>query len=149
VKLGGKWGFINISDDAVIDFKYEFTSLGFCEGLCAVIRKGLVGFINKEGEVQIDFQFSSGEIENECRTDFKEGFCVVHDPLIGKYIYINKDGKRLGENFESVYGFSNGLGLVRKDNLYGFINSNGQLELDPIYRHASLFREGVSVVLIK
>lgn len=67
----------------------------FSEGLAAVQRNGMIGFIDRSGNVAIDFKFPyHGNPLNEFV--FKNGHCVVADTL-GRCGVIDRSGKWLIE----------------------------------------------------
>ena len=52
----GKWGFIDDSGNAVIDYQFE-NAKSFSNNLAAVCKNGKWGYINTSGEVVINYQF--------------------------------------------------------------------------------------------
>lgn len=86
----------------------------FSEGLCAIQRNELWGFIDTTGKVVIDFSFRS--IGREIPT-FKEGKCCIGKPSDAgdlKRIFIDKSGKALfsSQLFTGVTPFSGGMAIV-------------------------------------
>lgn len=63
----------------------------FSEGLAAVQKDGMIGFINKKGETVIDFKYPYHG-NSLCEFIFEHGYCVVADTL-GNCGVINKKGE--------------------------------------------------------
>ncbi|HET9570506.1 MAG TPA: WG repeat-containing protein [Bacteroidales bacterium] len=88
----------------------------FSDGLCAIQRNQLWGFIDTTGKFVIDFRFSSNGFEIPT---FHEGKCCVSiQSSSGEItpIYIDKAGNTLFQNqvFSGITAFSNGLAIVEK-----------------------------------
>lgn len=49
--------------------------------------------------------------------------------------------------FEDARPFSEGLASARKDGLYGFVDLNGKWAIPPTYANASIFSEGIAMVV--
>lgn len=83
------WGYIDKEGKTVIPMIYE-SAKPFREELAYVVKDGMAGYINKEGENIIDFKLKP-EIDKYADTDFYGGLAVAQDSR-GKYGYINKSG---------------------------------------------------------
>jgi WG containing repeat len=91
-KLGGKWGLVDWSDKVVIPFEWGYVN-SFSDDMASVLKlkkdgtTGLYGFINRNNQLVIDFQYS-------LTYDFKNGraFVILSN---GKSAYIDKSGKIL------------------------------------------------------
>ncbi len=88
----------------------------FSEGLCAIQRDQMWGFMDTTGRVVIDFRFRNSGYETPV---FKEGKCCVCVSTDGsdlKRIYIDPSGKALFQNqsFTGITPFSNGMAIVEK-----------------------------------
>ena len=104
------------------------------------------GYINKDGEVVIDFQFDWADC-------FSEGLARVRigNRNTGKWGFVDKTGKIvIAPQFDEVSSFSEGLAMIRigdgGNRKYGFINKKGEYVIEPIYRYASSFSEGLAMV---
>lgn len=105
----------------------------FSEGLCAIQRGELWGFMDTTGKVVIDFAFKSNGREIP---EFKEGKCCVCLPTQAgdlRRIYIDKSGKALfaNQSFSGITPFSGGMAIVEftigsKTPFLSFIDSLGK-----------------------
>jgi hypothetical protein len=105
----------------------------FSEGLCAIQRDHLWGFMDTTGKVVIDFKFRNNGYEIPT---FHEGKCCVsiktdQDDL--KRFYIDKTGTVLfpKQEFSGITAFSDGLAIVEKSEpskppFLAFIDSLGK-----------------------
>jgi len=100
VKLNGKWGFIDKTDNVVIPFKYDYTNW-FSEGVAGVQLNGKYGYIDKTDRVVIPFKydyvsgfFSNGVASVVCLRDkhgkWKYGYIDIADNVIIKIKYPSK-----------------------------------------------------------
>ena len=84
-----RFGFIDREGVEVVPIIYE-CALSFSEGLACVFKGGKCGYINKENEVVIDFQFDAGtSVENgKChiKRDEKWGELTISDPANIRWI---------------------------------------------------------------
>ena len=69
------WGFVNTEGEMVIKPTYE-NAKSFSNGVAAVCKDGVSGFINKDNIVVIDYQFTDANYMNE------NGSCVVRTDVI-------------------------------------------------------------------
>lgn len=67
VKNNGKWGFVDVDGNIVIDYAYE-EAKSFSEGVAAVKKNGKWGYINIDNEVIIDYQFKDASPFSKYRT---------------------------------------------------------------------------------
>jgi len=140
-------GFVDVTGKEVIPCKYVGDSW-FYDGLVCVCEGDSetekYGFLNKKGEVVIPFEFNqagySGFENGEARVQIK-----------GRTSLINTSGEvvftpELTSNMEN---FSDGLALAYTEpdrSGFGFFNRNNEWIIQPVYDHASSFRNGRSVV---
>lgn len=82
VKKNGRWGYIDLKGNIVINFKYDDADL-FNDGLARVTINGKSGYINIKGEAVIEPQFESG-------SEFHNGIAAAVSN--GKYGFINTKG---------------------------------------------------------
>lgn len=141
VKLNEKIVYINCEGKVAIDNIEGVTFFSdFHDGLAVVKKKTehsqdeeneyTYGYMNKKGEIVIDFKYKSAD-------DFSEGLAYVrnHD---GKYGFINTEGQYVIQpRFEEVLHFSEGLAAVywiddKGNDRLGYINKSGEvvIELD-------------------
>lgn len=104
--------------------KYEKLS-SFHEGLAAVQRNGLWGYIDTEGNEIIPCIYKGTEYGNYA-FPFSEGMAVIIDKD-GKYGYINKKGEMIVKpQFEEAGNFSEGVASVFSDGKLNFIGKDGK-----------------------
>jgi hypothetical protein len=116
----------------------------FHEGLAAVTNhRYKTGFINKNGDVVIDYQFDEAGF-------FSEGLCAVE--LDGKFGYVNIKGiKVIDYVLDYTHPFKEDRAVVGKlDNSFkihwGFIDKSGKATVNSLFDEAGDFSEGMSVV---
>ncbi|MGB4774978.1 MAG: WG repeat-containing protein [Daejeonella sp.] len=157
-----------------MNLKFNWAN-SFSEGLAAVLIDGKWGYINKQGQLIIEPQFTDASdfnnniaiagIENkrfcidqsgkiiseEYRriSTFYEGLADVG--LKGKTGYIDLSGKLvIPLKFLSAQNFSDGMGPVYIDSKQlGFINTKGEMVIDPIYHSTYGFNEGIAAITTK
>lgn len=95
----------------------------FSEGLASAKKDGKWGYIDKKGNVVIDFIY-------EKANDFSEGLASVEKD--GKAGYINAKGEVVVDFvYRSTYTFSNGYGVIRDGTYYGVIDKQGNTIIEP------------------
>ncbi|MDX2247673.1 MAG: WG repeat-containing protein [Bacteroidia bacterium] len=87
--IGGKWGFVNLRGEFVINPLYE-DAKGFSEGIAAIKMGGLWGYMAEDGSMITGFEFRWVGY-------FKEGIARVklgpiHNDYDYHYAYINNEG---------------------------------------------------------
>ena len=141
-----KCGYLDIQNRVIIQFKYG-QAYNFSEGLAAVgerdgyynavmgrVPNFKIGFIDKNGNVVIPFQFKPQFASTT--PEFHEGLSpmgVSSNNYWGLNIgYINKKGEFVIKPiYNEAEPFENGLGKVKRNDKEGFVNSNGE-EVIPI-----------------
>lgn len=126
----GKYGFVNLKGDFVIDPIYESSYDGFEEGFAAVKINGKWGFINKNGEFIIKAQYDVLKNFSDSLAYFEIG---------NNSGFIDKTGKRILNNLKYDYGwfFDDGLLLVSihgKDK-HGYIDKTGKVVIPIIHNY--------------
>lgn len=95
----------------------------FSEGLASAKKDGKWGYIDKKGNVVIDFIY-------EKANDFSEGLASVGKD--GKAGYINAKGEVVVDFvYRSTYTFTNGYGVIRDGSYYGVIDKVGNVIIEP------------------
>jgi hypothetical protein len=118
----GLYGFTDIYGKWVISPDYEMVS-PFSEGLCVVMKNGKYGYINRSGDVVLDFTFKGG-------FSFAHGMAVVGTDS-ERYGVINKEGRWIAEPVYETFGTPWGeLLALQKDGKIGFIDSSGNVTID-------------------
>jgi len=125
---------------------YGFTYVADAgEGLLAAERGGKIGYIDRDGKTVIPFKYEEAG-------GFFDGVAIVTEIRGGLYssYYINTSGERLSEiEFDELFEFSDGLGMVILDLMYGFMDANGELVVPCEYDKAYDFYNGLAVVVSK
>ena len=130
------WGFIDKKGNLVIQPQFDYVE-DFSNGLAAVKGgiNGKWGYIDKIGNFVIQPQYSNAN-------SFSEGMAVVDNDRC-----IDKNGNFLSFYSSGGVNFSEGLALVRnKDWKYGYIDKTGRWIIQPQYKEAGIFSEGLAAV---
>ena len=135
---------VNMKGDYLFSLK-PYILHEMSEGLISAQKNDMksAGYINKNGEVAIPFDYSSG-------TDFKNGYAKVKDKNTKMYGIIDLNGNYFvppeytyisDDYYKSDYIF------VRKPNSnFGYIDFKGNQVIDFKYAYGGLFSEGLAVV---
>ncbi len=129
---------------------FQYAAYDFSEGMARVksgdVNKSKWGFINKTGELAIEYTF------DDC-FDFCEGLSNVRigNEQTGKYGYIDKKGKIVLEaKYDKAYRFSDGLAIIRvgdfKKGKFGYIDKTGKIVLPAENDAAFNFVDGLACV---
>ena len=106
--------------------------------LYPVLVEGRWGYINDEGQLEIEPAFQSASL-------FYEGVAAVRESNRRKYI--DKNGEVTIEgNFSNISNFSQGKAAVQFDGRWGYINKSGDFVINPKYRDAFSFSDGRAFV---
>jgi hypothetical protein len=127
----GKFGFIDAKGKEVIPCEYSYAN-HFSEGIAVVQKGDKYQFIDKTGKVVLDNSYCG------IPSKFQEGFSVVgkegeKNEYYTQYVYgiIDKNGKEI---IPCIYNtcnlFSEGLAVVKKDDIYGFVDKKGNSTFD-------------------
>lgn len=137
------FGYINAKGETIIEPQFELAEM-FSENLACVRIKHKYGFINRNGEIVIEPKYRSAKA-------FKNGFAIVETTTnhIREYKYIKKNGEVLNFNFDKYYDFKEDMGLIyNQETGFGFINSMGEIAINPKYKEAGHFSNGLASVKI-
>lgn len=121
------YGVINNNEEVIIDFK-EYDNIEYKlsnkeSNIIQVEDNGSVFYINLDNGEEL---FNNMEI-----TDFSEGYARVYND---SYTYfIDKNGKRVSNNFEDAGPFKNGMAKVKSNGKWGIIDKNWNIILDCKY----------------
>ncbi len=149
VRKDNKMSFINKKGELLFPMKYYcrhpeneklFTSVPWLsDGLIDVIdENGKFGYIDKNGEIKIPFQFENA-------FDFREGLArVVKD---GKYGFIDINGNIvIPYLFENATSLCDGYINVMQNGKWGIINKNCETVVKCEYDCPFVIKDGVAVV---
>jgi hypothetical protein len=135
--------------ELVFLFIFIAYSSAVCQSLFPVYREGAnhfmpnrMGFINKKGEITIDFQYYSV-------SEFRDGLAIAQKGRDYKEGYIDVTGKFVIEPlFDEAFLFSDGLAKVRTSKKWKYIKSNGETLKTPEVEQAHDFSEKLAAVKI-
>lgn len=120
----GKWGYINLKGEIVIEAKFDQGNYFGDNGLAGVKVGKKWGFIDKAGKFVIKPKFDDV-------VEFREGLASVE--IGGKRGFIDETGKLVIEpQFDKwIYWFENGISEVRIDGKIGYIDKSGKFIWQP------------------
>jgi hypothetical protein len=131
VKVNGKWGFKNESNEIVIDCIYD-QAFDFIDERAIVKKDNKLGVINLDGELCSSFDYD--QIHR-----FSEGLAAVLRYTIDRkaqWGFINYEGKEVIQlKYDGVKKFSEGLGMVRLNDKIGFIDFEGNQVIDFLFSY--------------
>ena len=137
--MDGKYGFINEKGKFVINPQFG-DAKQFKDGFSLVEADGKSGFINKEGKYVI------GPFECEDALSFSEGLAFVSPYDSGPVCYDTKGNVKFElSEVAKVYPFNEGMArIVDVEGNYGFIDKNGTVIVNPQFKYAEDFSEGLA-----
>ena len=139
VKLGDKWGYIDLKGKEICAIKYDYASC-FSEDMARVGIRGMYGFIDKTGKEVIPLIYEEA-------ANFNEGFAMVK--INDKYGFIDKSGKvSIPFEYDFAGYFFEGLACVVKNGKYGFIDKKGKVVIPFKFNYAKHFCKGFAEVLL-
>lgn len=98
-----------------------------------------------EDGITLDKAYQFYVYQENC--DHEAGLVAVRHTQSGKEGYVNYQGNIvIPAQFDAVYGFSEGLSLVKQNGKYGYINPKGKVIIKPTYIDAWGFTEGLAKV---
>ena len=137
--LPEKRGYLNVhTGEIVIEAKEYQKAWIFSEGLAAVVKDGMIGFINRNNEVVIPFKFPLPKFDNENNYYvFHNGYCVMTD-INGRVGLIDKKGEWVVEPaYEYILSPVNGYREVY-DGLYGVLGPDLKPYKPAIYEYVNV-----------
>lgn len=139
VKYDGKWGYINMDGEFVIEPQYN-SVYTFNYGAAVVEIDDVPMLINKNNEVLFCGDLEYFEIERGNEGMFKT-------KLFTKYGFINHKGEVIAEPiYYNLGDFSQGLCVALNAPHDGFIDKSGEYVIEPIFNDAEDFSEGFAIV---
>ncbi|MBN2663554.1 MAG: WG repeat-containing protein [Bacteroidales bacterium] len=131
---GEKYNYIDLSGKIIgnwTDFPDDFN---------ADFKNGKFGFINKNGDLVIDYKFNRAK-------DFSGGLAQVRvgSRTDGKYGYINRSGEFVTKMYDEISDFDNGIAIVKLNSKYSVIDTSGY-EIAQWYDKIESFSEGFALV---
>lgn len=149
VSLNGQYGCINAQGETVIACEWDDIS-SFSGGLCTVEKNSRYGMMNAAGELLTPAEWRVlGRSQSKLYApSFIDGRMVVQNQN-RKYGIMDREGNILGEvRWDIVPDLSQELPLVLANNRYGFIDRDGNVVIEPQYRRAAAFSEGLAAVSV-
>lgn len=142
--MGGKRGYLNAYTGKIaIEAQYEHAWI-FSEGLGAVVKDGMLGFIDHQGNWAIEPRFRyAGEVMEYV---FHNGLCTVKDSC-GLFGIIDRQGRYVVEPIYTRVRCANSTSRVlEKEGMCGlFVDSVKQMVLDCEYDWIALSDKGVTL----
>jgi hypothetical protein len=149
----GKPAAIRDTDEKGRKFYYGST---FSDGLAVIYQNGKCGYANREGKVVIAPQYGSAAPFSE-RLALVQLKPAANPAEIGTYAYIDTSGK-VAISLEGLIvdpglhqtEFHEGLAPAgrEKDKRWGFIGRDGRFVVEPQFREAQMFSEGLAAVSV-
>ena len=132
VDVAGKWGYLNESEEIVIEPQWSNVS-DFYEGRAVVQVDNYYGVIDEVGQTIVPTEYDDLSWDgSQYVYGEKEFYWGVIDRMGAEVVAFEWDW--IGE-------FSQGLLLVQRDGKFGYLNSKGELALDIQYDDATSFSE--------
>ena len=115
------------------------------------LSHGMAAFLNADGETVSLFALDKGTPPFAPIGMFDEVLKMTDDdanaPIAVRtaesWQYIDRDGKHIGDSYDDMRPFSNGLGAVCKQGAWGFVDASGALTLDCMYEDAGQYAGGL------
>jgi len=106
----------------------------------AVFKNGKFGFINKNGDLVIDYKYNKAK-------DFSNGIAKVRigSRTNGKFGYINRTGEFITKMYDNISDFNQSIAIVKLNDKYTIIDTSGN-EIAQWYDKVNDFSEGFSIV---
>ena len=147
-------GYIDVNGNMVVDLNTKYEVIGdFHDGLASVRTwEGKCGFINKNGQEIIPCKYlhASDFSEGLAAVDFESSYDKSYNLVYKHSGYIDTNGNVVisSKKYREIYGFHNGLALVKRDYKAGYIDKSGMEVIPCSYSNASDFSEGLALTEI-
>lgn len=112
---------------------------GFKNGIATVIISNQVRIINKKGHVILPYD---SKYDSEYRKILLKGRDTIHHTKV----FLDAYREIVYEPFQAVEEFSGNFAAVMLGGKWGYINRQGELVVEPRFRHAGYFIDGYAVV---
>jgi len=126
-------GYLNVNTGKIIIPAQYNRAWNFSDGLAAVLKDGVVSFVNAEGEPAFPatFPIFYDDDYSEIAFQFHDGLCVMRT-LDGKWGLINARGEWVVEpHYNSINAPVHGCRIVTDGSRYGLLNAEGK-EILPV-----------------
>ncbi|MGE5675872.1 MAG: WG repeat-containing protein, partial [Mycobacterium leprae] len=135
---GTRWGYINASGQFEILPQWDAAEPFGSDGLAVVTLGKLKGLINAAGKIVTAPAYSSID-------EPKSGLRIA-DTIGSGSTVLGPTGAVLSHGASA---FSEGLGITFRNGLYGYVRPDGAVVVEPQYRQAGPFQNGLAVVWLQ
>lgn len=141
----GYWGLINKEQKVIIPFR--FSGISYFNDLLtnyfeAETESYLYGYIDTAGVITCEPKFRKA-------MPFCNHFARVKDKQ-NRWRFINRRYEFISDrHFEEIRDFHNGLAAFKKGKYWGFVDTTGQTIVEPQYRKAGDFSDGIAYVRMR
>lgn len=129
------------------DLGFLFNTGTFVNNFAPIYDGQKYGAINEDGEiiVELKYDYISPMNNSKARVMYttKDKYGVDD---IKEYAYIDRDGNVVLGPYQFIDEFHEGVALVKIDDFYGYVDLNGEIVIDPQYKEAMSFHEGIAFV---
>jgi len=145
VKKAGKWGFVDLSNKLVIDFRFDF-ACNFKAGKAYTIMGESIGYIGKKGDKVsstnkvIEYCVEDTDTAVELRNQFYDSLLVIVKEK-GKFGVVEKSSgtKIIPAIYDEIGDYFYGAILVKKGIKWGAYFDTGKLITEPKYKSIGIF----------
>jgi hypothetical protein len=145
VKQKGKWGFVDLSNKTIIDFKFDF-ACNFYDGKAYAKIGQQAMYINKQGEIlnttnkERDFCFEDSDTTVGIKNQFKDSVLQIKQQK-GKFGVIELKTKKviIPIKYDEISRYFHNTILVRKGKSWGAYFDDGKLITTPKYKSIGIF----------
>jgi hypothetical protein len=138
IKMSGKYGFIDINGNLVVQFEYDDVYHLFMGGFYAVNKNKMWGFLDISGKPVIQFEYDDVRY-------FDGGFCAVQKNK--KWGLINSLGQLVVKyQYDNAGVASEGLVAVKSGSYWGVIDTSGNVVVPFCYSKVDPFHCGLAPV---
>lgn len=131
-------GTISVTGEVILQPQFKNIYFFGVDGIASAEQNGKYGYIDRNGNLIVDFVFDGGY-------SFSEGLAAVKTN--SKWGFVDKTGKFVIEpQFENAFTFSEGVAPVKLNQKWGFIDKAGKLVIEPQFEDVYEFSEGLSAV---
>ena len=145
VKKNGLWGFVDLNNTLVIDYKFDF-ACNFDNGKAYTALGNTFAFIDKKGKIVSKLSSNQKYCPENLSTDvelknqFKDSILIVFKEN-DKFGVKEKSNDKIivPANFDEIGNYFFGVILVKKNNKWGAYYETGKLITEPIYNSIGIF----------
>lgn len=155
VKKNNKFGFVNLKNETIIPFDYDWDSYSFNffpifkDGIVFLKKENKWGALDTNGEIVIPFLYESYGFHDFIDFTIEEGFIenFINVKFNDKWGIIDRNGKMIIPfEYDMCYHFFENLAVVKSNNKYGVIDKNNRLIVPLIYDEISNFKGGLTKI---